>query len=633
MPLRRPTLLAVLLLGLAHSFTASAQPPQIARSTWFGFERRDFIVDGRNCLLVLPREPAEGRPWIWRTEFFGHEPQADIILAAQGFHVAYMDVQNMYGAPVALDHMDRFYEFLVREYKLSSKTVLEGFSRGGLFSLNWAARNPTKVACVYNDAPVCDFKSWPGGKGRGPGSKGDWERCLQVYGLTEAQGLEYKLNPVDNLAPLAEAKVPLLHICGDADEVVPFDENTQLLADRYQKLGGPITVIAKPGVKHHPHSLANPYPIVAFVQKHTTGAAATAIALESPGDFQVIQRRSLTQGTVGIRGLVSADTGRVETRIVKPAPSGSPRETVIVDWKPVDGDLASGRFTTAISVPAGGWYRVEARVRTGDQTLAETAIPHVGVGEVFVIAGQSNSTNYGSEKLQTKTGMVATFDGNVWRLANDPQPGTHDGSTGGSFAPAFGDALAEKLGVPVGVASTGAGATSVRQWLPRGERMQNLPTIDAFVKKVDEGTWESTGELFDRLTGRLKSLGPDGCRGVLWHQGESDAGQARAGYPADRQITGGQYTEFLVKVIQGSRVQAGWQVPWFVAQATYHTEDDAADEEFRAAQRATWKTGLASPGPDTDALRKEYRDGVHFNGKGLREHGRLWAESVLPVIE
>ena len=68
---------------------------------------------------------------------------------------------------------------------------------------------------------------------------------------------------------LAAAKVPLLHVCGDADEVVPFEENSALLATRYRELGGPITVIAKPGVKHHPHSLQDPEVIVSFILKHT----------------------------------------------------------------------------------------------------------------------------------------------------------------------------------------------------------------------------------------------------------------------------------------------------------------------------------------------------------------------------
>ncbi|HEX4142039.1 MAG TPA: alpha/beta fold hydrolase [Pirellulales bacterium] len=255
---------------------ARADESAVRRSTWNGFERLDFEVAGRAALLIVPKEAAPGRPWIWRTEFFGHEPQADVALVGKGFHAAYINVQNMYGGPEAMRLMDAFYADLRQRHQLASKVVLEGFSRGGLFAFNWAARNPDKVACIYADAPVCDFKSWPGGKGRGPGSKGDWERCLHAYGLTEAEALSYKLNPVDNLAPLAKAGIPLSVVCGDADEVVPIEENTRLVEQRYKKLGGSITVIAKPGVKHHPHSLSDPTPIVNFVLEHTRLGRRTA---------------------------------------------------------------------------------------------------------------------------------------------------------------------------------------------------------------------------------------------------------------------------------------------------------------------------------------------------------------------
>ena len=192
------------------------------------------------------------------------------------------------------------------------------------------------------------------------------------------------------------------------------------------------------------------------------------------------------------------------------------------------------------------------QVADGGQSPVAKAIEHVGVGEVFVVAGQSNSTNWGSERQSTQTGMVSSFDGSQWVLANDPQPGVQDGSQGGSFLPAFGDALYERCHVPIGVASTGAGGTSVRQWLAEGEQMTNLPTVATYVREVKPGVWASTGELLAGLTRRLEALGPRGCRAVLWHQGESDAGQARAGYPADRQITGRQYRDFMEKVISAS---------------------------------------------------------------------------------
>ena len=158
--------------------------------------------------------------------------------------------------------------------------------------------------------------------------------------------------------------------------------------------------------------------------------------------------------------------------------------------------------------------------------------------------------------------------------------------------------------------------------------MNRRPTIDAYVKVVGPGQRESSGQLFDGLMQRIESLGAHGFRAVLWHQGESDAGQTRSGYPVSVHITGDQYRQFMETLIRASRKRAGWEIPWLVAQATYHSEQDRADEEFRGAQRALWDSRIALEGPDTDALRKEYRDGVHFNALGLQAHGRLWAEKV-----
>jgi pimeloyl-ACP methyl ester carboxylesterase/lysophospholipase L1-like esterase len=241
-------------------------------SEWEGFDRVDFISGDQKALLVIPKSPAPGNPWIWRTEFFGHEPQADIALLKKGFHVAYVDVQNLWGAPDALDHMDHFYGILTRDYHLASKAVLEGFSRGGLFAFNWAARHPDETAALYVDAPLCDFKSAPYGIKAGAKSPDDWQVLLSAYHLTEEQALAYDKNPVDNLSPLAQEHVPILSVVGDADEIVPVAENTGLVETRYKDLGGEIEVIHKPGGKHHPHSLPDPTPIVDFVLK-ATGAS------------------------------------------------------------------------------------------------------------------------------------------------------------------------------------------------------------------------------------------------------------------------------------------------------------------------------------------------------------------------
>lgn len=242
--------------------------PTVGHSLWAGCQCVNFVLDGRVCLLVTPKTPRAGNPWIWRTEFFGAYPAADLALLNTGFHVAYMNMENMYGAPVALAHMDKFFDHVTNTYGLSDKVVLEGFSRGGLYAFNWAARNPDKVACLYVDAPVCDFKSWPRGKGKAKESPYDWELCKKAYGLSEEQALAYRLNPVDNLKPIAAVKIPIIAVCGEADDVVPIDENILIVEKRYRELDGEIQVIAKPGVGHHPHSLVDPTPIVSFILAH-----------------------------------------------------------------------------------------------------------------------------------------------------------------------------------------------------------------------------------------------------------------------------------------------------------------------------------------------------------------------------
>jgi pimeloyl-ACP methyl ester carboxylesterase len=235
-------------------------------STWMGFERTDITVAGRPCIIIKPAAALEGSPWIWRTEFFGHEPQADSTLAAKGFHVVYMDLQNMYGAPVAMTLMDSFYTYLTTAWRLNKKAALEGLSRGGLFAFNWAARHPQRISSLYVDAPVCDFKSWPAGKGKGQHSADDWALLQKVYGFTtEEDALNYKGNPIDNLRPIAAAHIPILCVCGQTDTIVPMAENIDIVQQRYERMGGEIKMIVKPNNGHHPHSLKDPTPIVTFI--------------------------------------------------------------------------------------------------------------------------------------------------------------------------------------------------------------------------------------------------------------------------------------------------------------------------------------------------------------------------------
>jgi pimeloyl-ACP methyl ester carboxylesterase len=171
-------------------------------------------------------------------------------------------VAGLFGSPKAVGIWDRFYEYLTETHSFARKAVLEGLSRGGLIVYNWAIKNPDKVYCIYGDAPACNLQSWPGI---------NRQAMLDAYGLTREQFGKYKGSPIDNLSPLAKANVPIIHVVGDADEVVPVAENTAIVEERYKKLGGHITVIHKKDGRHHPHSLEDPTPIVDFILKHVDG--------------------------------------------------------------------------------------------------------------------------------------------------------------------------------------------------------------------------------------------------------------------------------------------------------------------------------------------------------------------------
>ena len=133
---------------------------------------------------------------------------------------------------------------------------------------------------------------------------------------------------------------------------------------------------------------------------------ACGVTLDSPREYQVFQRDTVTAGKVIVRAHPSRGCDSAEARIAE-------------RWQPlrVDRDC---RVDDTLAAPAGGWYRLQIRFHTAGRITAQTSVAHVGVGEVFVISGQSNSTNFGEVRQTTRSKMVSTFDGARWRIADDP---------------------------------------------------------------------------------------------------------------------------------------------------------------------------------------------------------------------
>lgn len=247
----------LVLLALINSLAIQAQTE---KSEWNGCDRHDFTFKDRQATVVVPKKAAKGNPWIWRPAFFDAFPSVDKALLEKGFHIVYYDVTHLYGSPRAISLGTDFYENVKSRYSLSDKVTLEGFSRGGLFAFNWAAQNTDKVACIYVDAPVCDVFSWPGRK-----NTALWKDLLKEWNLTDAGMEHFKGNPIDNLSPIAAAGIPIISVCGDSDQTVPYKENMEVVRSRYLAAGGPVEVILKKGCDHHPHSLDNPEPVVDFI--------------------------------------------------------------------------------------------------------------------------------------------------------------------------------------------------------------------------------------------------------------------------------------------------------------------------------------------------------------------------------
>ncbi|RCR67804.1 SGNH/GDSL hydrolase family protein [Larkinella punicea] len=287
-----------------------AQPGE-KTALWHGFEKVEFKLNDVPARYIKPRKPLPGNPWVWRAHFPDWHVEMDSILLERGFHIAYINTNDLYGSPKAMMIWDAFYQHLVSEKGFAPKVALEGVSRGGLYVYGWAKRNPAKVSCIYAEAPVCDFKSWPGGKGKSKGDAKSWQQLLDVYGFSEFQALAFDDNPMDHLEGMAAYKIPILHVISLNDKLVPSDENTFPLVERYQKLGGPTTVYAMSRgaqtLEGHHFPIEHPDWWADFIQQHSvpvqkplSSSAYVNIRAGLPNAYRVITEQK--KATVAFLG-------------------------------------------------------------------------------------------------------------------------------------------------------------------------------------------------------------------------------------------------------------------------------------------------------------------------------------------
>ena len=238
-----------------------------ARATWEGFQRIDFIYEGREAVLVLPKQEDPKGKWMLKTEYFGAFPRLEIELLERGYYLAYLKNKSRWVKEDDIEAKASFIKHVSEKYSLSKKCIPIGMSCGGMHAIYLASRHPELIAAVYADAPVVNLLSCPFAIGR-PGCDGMAAEFTDHKGLTLRDMLSFRDHPLDEAPAMASAGVPLVLVSGDSDKTVPYEENGAVLERIYKEAGAPLLTIIKKGGDHHPHGLEDNTRIIEFIERY-----------------------------------------------------------------------------------------------------------------------------------------------------------------------------------------------------------------------------------------------------------------------------------------------------------------------------------------------------------------------------
>ena len=212
------------------------------------YEPVEFLVGSSKCFVLDTNSSNQSKPWVWYAPTLPAHPDPSHSwyidkLLEKGISFAGCDHGEVRGSPKSVDRLTKFYKEMVdRGY--SKQPVLLGQSRGGLMMLSWAVLNPIKVKAFAGIYPVLNLRSWPITRNLIT-TLADFEIDQDTFLKTVDLH-----NPIHQLEALARAKVPLYMVHGDSDRIVPLEENTQIVINRYTKLGGEAEVKVVPGKGH-----------------------------------------------------------------------------------------------------------------------------------------------------------------------------------------------------------------------------------------------------------------------------------------------------------------------------------------------------------------------------------------------
>jgi hypothetical protein len=351
-----------------------------------------------------------------------------------------------------------------------------------------------------------------------------------------------------------------------------------------------------------------PLVMACFCPWIVAAAEPAKLVLTHPLPYQVVQREGFEPKLSAVNNPGGPELGYADIALRAAKPEGAKGEWQFrlalhekghgrsYDWHDLQVEEDEKELRGLAEVPAGGWYRLEVRCLDGDEVTAAGAVEAIGVGEVFIVAGQSYAGGHNDEvlKVSDPSQAVSTYDwqAKTWKVAHDPPP--HNGE-GGSIWPPLGDMLVPTLRVPVAFVNISVGATSTAKWHP-------------------------DGPLHKRLCEVGKEIGA--FRAVLWQQGESDVIE-KTPIPT--------YVKNMREIREAACDAWDLEPPWLLAKSTLHPavyNDPIWEDRIRTAIDHLWKTPGFRPGPDTDVLGGENRGDAksrrHFSGLGQRRAALLW---------
>lgn len=358
------------------------------------------------------------------------------------------------------------------------------------------------------------------------------------------------------------------------------------------------------------------------------------ITLSSPKNRMVYQRNALNKADIFIEGSFVGEVDKIEARLIGLDSNGQPLiPSQISDWQTIVSCPLSNNFSGAIFNQNAGWYVLEIKISMNNQDIGNPALVKVGIGEVFVISGQSNAGGlvpfldpftYASN--DDRINCINLNDNSL----NIPAPMVFSKLEYNSFiAPigvtswcwgAFGEQIVNNWNVPVLFFNAANGGTSIFEWRASANLEADYCGANA----------QECAPYFHLKKTLIHYAKKTGLRAVLWHQGENDLGNFEGG-----QIPGSVYKNNMKQVIDKSRADFQENISWVVAKVS-RVGNSISPRVLEGQQMIIDSVNYNTfQGPNSDDIQPSYNErdtgGVHFWGQGLIDLGNSWFNFVNTV--